>query len=222
MSLQPSDPATEAFERLRLEVALLRRAVEGLAAEAQPREPTRTLAALKKAVEDLKGEVVLLGARPALVATVEDLYGFVGKLGLRLMRPALDDLEKDRDALQAALQRLQAIDEAEARSGKAWRTAVTALGVSVVFGAMLWGQLLGPVARALPASWRAPERLAARTLDLPMGEAGEQMLAAAEPGVVQRLALARGLSDTEVAALKVCLESRGAESKDCRLKLRGR
>lgn len=56
MSLQPCDPASEAFERRRLEVALLRRAVEGLSAEG--REPavdySPTLAGLRKAVKEVQ------------------------------------------------------------------------------------------------------------------------------------------------------------------------
>ncbi|KAK0340106.1 hypothetical protein LTR94_031846 [Friedmanniomyces endolithicus] len=49
-------------------------------------------------------------------------------------------------------------------------------------GILAWAILPGLVAREIaPASWQWPERLAARTLDLPRWEAGQRMMQSAAP-----------------------------------------
>ena len=75
MSLQPNDPAADAFERLRLEVALLRRAVEGLPADsgAEPVDYSPTLARLSKSVAEVHTQVMALGERPVLALAPEQL-----------------------------------------------------------------------------------------------------------------------------------------------------
>ena len=75
MSLQPSDPAVDAFERLRSEVALLRRAVEGLAAGAQeaPVDYSPTLAELSEAIAAVNAQAVALGERPLLALAPDQL-----------------------------------------------------------------------------------------------------------------------------------------------------
>ena len=55
MRLQFSDPAAVALERLRLEVALLRRALEGLSAAAEPVDYSPALAGLSDAITALEG-----------------------------------------------------------------------------------------------------------------------------------------------------------------------
>ena len=46
---------------------------------------------------------------------------------------------------------------------------------------MLFAILPGAVARSLPVSWAVPERIAARMLGLDMWEAGQDMMAKADP-----------------------------------------
>ena len=49
-----------------------------------------------------------------------------------------------------------------------WQVGLAAL----VAGMVLWAILAGPIARVLPASWLLPERMAARSLRMPMWKGG--------------------------------------------------
>lgn len=185
MSLQPSDPASDAFERLRLEVALLRRAVEGLSAEG--REPavdySPTLAGLRKAVKEVGAGVEALGERPILALTVEQLVAAQIPMAKRLLAEPVAELERDRAAFAQAVADIRAAQCAELRRDQLRRRALALAAASAFGGALVWGLALGPAARALPASWRVPERLAAATLDLPIAEAGRRLLEAENPAV---------------------------------------
>ena len=46
----------------------------------------------------------------------------------------------------------------------------------VVFGIVFWVSLSGPIARALPASWLVPERMAAASLRLDRYDAGLRLI----------------------------------------------
>jgi len=56
----------------------------------------------------------------------------------------------------------------------------TAIG-GVVLGMVLWAAFAGTVARAVPANWQWPEKVAAWTLDMPMWEGGQRMMQLASP-----------------------------------------
>lgn len=182
MSLQPQDPASEAFERLRREVALLRRAVEGLAGEGRepPVDYSPTLAGLRKAVKEVGAGVEALGERPALVLTIEQLVASQHRMVSGLVAQPIAELARDRAAFAQAVEAIRAAQRAELQRDQLWRRALALAAASAASGALVWGLALGPVARALPASWRVPERLAAATLDLPMAEAGRRLLEAGD------------------------------------------
>jgi len=55
-----------------------------------------------------------------------------------------------------------------------------ALG-GTVFGMILWAVFAGIVARAVPEDWQWPERMAARTLAMPIWEGGQRMMQTASP-----------------------------------------
>lgn len=62
---------------------------------------------------------------------------------------------------------------ASARRGDEQNRWLAGAGVGgVIVGMALWAALAGPIARAMPDGWQWPERMAARTLDLPMWQAG--------------------------------------------------
>ncbi len=182
MSLQPSDPASEAFERLRLEVALLRRAVEGLSAEGREPAPdySPTLAGLRKALKEVGAGVEALGERPILALTLEQIVAAQIPMAKRLLAQPVAELERDRAAFAEAAKVIRAAQRAELRRDELKRRALALASASAFAGALVWGLALGPAARALPDSWRLPERLAARTLNLPMTEAGRRLLAAGQ------------------------------------------
>lgn len=222
MSLQPSDPASEAFERLRQEVALLRRAVEGLAADEQGEtlDYTPTLAELSEAVGAVNAQLADLGERPALALGPEHLSALLKQASAIVVARPMAELGRDRAAFARGTEALQTASQAElARRGSSRRYAAAG-GVGALAGAALWGLLLGPLARSLPSSWGAPDRLASATLALPMAAAGERMLERADPDGAEALRLARSLRSDQRTALERCLRQLGSgERSVCTLKL---
>lgn len=223
MSLQPSDPATEAFERLRSEVALLRRAVEGVAADAgvEPVDYSPTLAELLDAVAEVNTQVNALGERPLLALAPDQLGSLFQLAAARVLAKPVAELDRARAALNQTTEALRVARQADMARSQTWRRQFGLLGAAAVGGAILWGLLLGPLARVLPASWGAPERLASATLALPMAPAGERLLNRGDPEAAEALKAVRAMSETDMAEFQRCLSRPGgAKAKPCLLKLR--
>lgn len=222
MSLQPSDPASEAFERLRLEIALLRRAVEGVAADgqAEPVDYTPTLSELSEALGEVRAQLADLSERPALVLGVEHLSALLKQASAIVVARPIAELERDRAAFRRATEVLHAASQADLARRKSWRRYATSGAAGALAGAVLWGLSAGPLARSLPASWGAPERLASATLAMPMAAAGERMLARADANGAHVLRLARSLRRVERVGLERCLEQiRSGGRRTCTVKL---
>ncbi|BCA64361.1 hypothetical protein HMP09_p0009 (plasmid) [Sphingomonas sp. HMP9] len=189
------DPA-EAFDRLRAviegqdrELALLRRAVEGLAAERahiDAPDYTETLGQMQQGVEATADRIAVINdviARsPALAITPEQMAQRIAAAGNVARR-------EDQAALaKAGEDKARVMTELRAIAGSAWTRADQknrqlwfGLG-GMAIGILAWTILPGLVAREIaPASWQWPERMAARTLSLPMWEAGRRMLIADSP-----------------------------------------
>lgn len=223
MSLQPNDPAADAFERLRSEVALLRRAVEGLAADGgrEPPDYSPTLAELSDAVAEVNAQVTVLGERPVLALAPEQLVSLFQVAAARVLARPVVALEREQVVLGRATEALHAAREADFARSHSWRRTASLVGGGVLAGAILWGVLLGPLARSLPAAWGAPERLASATLNLPMAPAGERLLLRGDPTTWDALQLVRRIPDSQMTGLQACL-AQPADSKvrTCTLKLR--
>lgn len=181
------DAAAEAFEAVRGEVALLRRAVERLAAEraevTEPPDYTETLGELQRGVNTAAENIARVGqflkAAPALAMTPE-------QMAQRIAAAAGPARDEDRRTIATAKQGLESTTHelqryiVSARRGdeqNRWitRTAI----VAVLAGMALWAAIGGALLRATPDSWRWPERAAARTLGGSTWE-GVRRLAASE------------------------------------------
>ena len=152
MSLQPSDPAVDAFERLRSEVALLRRAVESLAAGAQeaPVDYSPTLAELSEAIAAVSAQAVALGERPLLALAPDQLGSLFQIAAAKVLAKPVAELERERSTLRHAEEALRAAREADLAKSRSWRRTTSLLGGGALVGVVLWSVLLGPVARMLP------------------------------------------------------------------------
>ena len=169
--------AAEAFEHLRSEVALLRRAVEGTAAasvESAAPDYSPTLAGLRKAIDDVGAQVEVLTANPP-VTSLQLTTGLAAVA-------AHGRSEGQRDLLQAKGAFEKGVRDLAAATGAIYavrvdrrRLVAASLGGAVV-GVAAWIGVSGPIARALPDTWQLPERMAAATLDLPRWEAGSRLM----------------------------------------------
>ena len=187
--------AAEAFERqraeleaLRAEQALLRRAVEGLAAERgaiDMPDYTETLGRIQQGVDATADRVAVINdviARsPALAMTPEQMVQRIAAAGNAARREdqaALAKAGEDKARVMAELRSLagSAWTRADQKNRQLW------FGLAgVAIGALLWAMLPGVVARAAPESWRWPEKMAARTLRLDRWTASRRLAATSQP-----------------------------------------
>ncbi len=179
------ETAQEAFARVEGELALLRRAVERMAVERAelPEQPdySETLAGMVQKID------ATLQRADALVAAARD--GATPRHVVdRIVAAGGDARAEDRRTiataaaeLKDATRVLQGVTASARRGDEQNRWLMwTAIG-GVVLGMILWAAFAGVVARAVPASWQWPEKMAARTLDMPMWEAGRHLLITDSP-----------------------------------------
>jgi hypothetical protein len=209
MSEEEHEPETaqEAFARMEGELALLRRAVERLAVERAelPEQPdySETLAGMVQKID------ATLQRADALVVAAKD-GASPRHVVDRIVAAGADARAEDRRTiataaaeLKDATRVLQGVAASARRGDEQNRWLMwTAIG-GTVFGMILWAVFAGVVARAVPASWQWPEKMAARTLAMPMWEGGQRMMQAASPSAFAALAA----GDRIVAANRETLEA---------------
>ena len=175
----PADDIAEAFEALRGEISLTRRAVEGLTA-ARERVPdySVTLGQVAEALKQTAEGIDRIERSPAVRLSPTGLTNEITKASAEaraedhaLLRETRDALTRSIGRVDGIVERGQAVDRQVRRL--VWTGAGGALG-----GMLLMAILPGAIARSLPASWHVPEWMAARTIGLDRRAAGERMIAA--------------------------------------------
>ncbi len=202
------DAAAEAFEGVRGELALLRRAVERLSAERSevPDIPdySETLGKMTKALNATMQNVGVLAK--AAEDNVAPRY-----VADRIVAAGAHAREEDRRMLTTAGEKIDKATNAlhgiggSARRADEQRRTVWQIGAGACLGgALLWTVVPGVVARSLPGKWQVPEWMAARTLDLPKWEAGQRLMQAAAPDAFANIAAGDRIVTANRAALEAC------------------
>ncbi|WP_205411715.1 DUF6118 family protein [Sphingomonas carotinifaciens] len=206
------DAAAEAFEGVRGELALLRRAIEGIAARDDRPEPpdySETLGQITKLATATyqRAEILRKAAEEETVAR---------QVAARITGAVAEDRQAVKTAaseLRDATRALQGITVSARRGDEQNRwLAWTAIG-GIVVGMIAWAVFAGIVARAVPASWQWPERMAARTLAMPMWEGGQRMMRTAAPDAFANVAAADRIVTANREALEAC-QKRAKRSKE--------
>lgn len=201
-----SDDAEEAFDLLRGEVTLLRRAVEGLLADPVkiPPEVSRQLRAQSAELKRLAEETQRLAESPALTVPPENIRRHL----LALHAAITEKLEAPWNKHLADLQSVgaefarygeRARSQDEQRGQLVWAAAGGAVAALAV-----WIILSGPIARVLPSKWSVAERMAAATLGQDRWEAGQRLMETANQEAWSRWLLAFDLYALNDAALSKC------------------
>jgi hypothetical protein len=221
--------AAEAFEAMRGELALLRRAVEGLAAERgaiDMPDYSETLGALQQGVDTAAGRINTIGQilakSPALAMTPEQMSQRIAAAGSAARREdqaALAKAGEDKARVMAELRDIagSAWTRADQKNRQLW----FGLG-GIAIGIFAWAILPGLVAREVaPASWQWPERIAARTLDLPLWEAGQRMMQSASPAAFRAIVAADRIVTANREAIERCVEAaaKARETVRCTVKV---
>lgn len=182
-----NDAAT-AFDEVRAEISLLRRAVERLTDErtAQP-DYAPSLEAIAKRLEDVCVWAKRVSERPALGLTPATLARQIAEAGETVRTRDQQMLDRAARRMDDAGSRIDAIiarSRSAAEQDRELNQNRLAFGVA---GMMLCAILPGAVARSLPVSWAVPERIAARMLGTDMWQAGQSMMFKADPARWSRI-----------------------------------
>ncbi len=180
---EPLSP-TQAFDALRGEVALLRRAIEGLAAQNDNLDSPDYSETLGQMALHMKASARTLkdmAASPALDMTPEALAKRIEAASQAARVSDHAAQIEVRERLDTATADIRQIVSHARTADEQRRHLVWVAGGGLLAGILLWSFLPGMIARSAPTSWHWPERMAAQTIGLPMGEAGARMLESANP-----------------------------------------
>ena len=218
------DEAARAFDDLRAELLLLRRAVERLTVERaevpEARDYSETLGVISHNLSGTALRVDELVNSPALSLTPE-------ALNRQIVEAGVAGRSEDRRAIAAAR---QVIEEVATKMGRQLDSHVMAedqlrqvrhvglvSGLScLVAGMLLWAVLAGPIVRSMPASWLWPEWMAARTLRMPMWEGGQHLMRSASPEAFAGVLAGNRLTVANHDALDACRKQAGKAKKAVR------
>ncbi|MBO9545643.1 DUF6118 family protein [Caulobacter sp.] len=214
------DPAEEAFGQLRTEVALLRRAVEGLAAAEERHEPVDygpTLGKMAVQLAAVDKRMEALAQSPLLSMTPARVAGEVQAVTARARQEAQGDWSRAQRALDDAVRSLGEIIPRPRAAHDQRRWVIAASAGGVMAGIVLWIGLSGPIARALPDRWQVAERMAAATLKQDRWSAGQRLVAKAKPESWRAMVDDLRLVDDNRSALEAC---RAKGSATCKISTR--
>ena len=234
--IQDGDDPAEAFDRLRAviegqdrELALLRRAVEGLAAERahiDVPDYTETLGQMQQGVNATAERIAVINdviARsPALAITPEQMaqrIAAAGSVARREDQAALAKAGEDKARVMAELRTIagSAWTRADQKNRQLW----FGMGGAAI-GILAWSILPGLIAREIaPASWQWPERMAARTLDMPMWEGGQRMMQSASPAAFRAIVAGDRVVTANREAIEGCSKAavRKRETVRCTIRV---
>jgi len=189
------DPAA-AFEALRAEVAALRASLgDGDGRVAPDYAPT---------LGKMAASLAKIEAHPALHLTPEAFAYQVRQARDASQQQGSRDLANAVQRVDAAGAELERLAEQQRTGREQVRQIAIMTAVGAIAGVIVWVCFSGPIARALPAGWRVPERMAAATLRLNRADAGIQILRTADPALWNALAAGSRLERDNAAALRGC------------------
>jgi hypothetical protein len=179
-----ADPATLAFEALREEVALVRRAVAGLAAERVSidiPDYSETLGQIMRASAATAQSVKTLAEMPALRLSARDWAHEIAAAAQEARRSDQQAFAEARHGIESIAAEMVAHlrSARSAERQRQWLIWTTAGGI--VAGMLLMAIIVGPVLRAMPGSWHWPERMAASIFGTDEETAGVRLIKTAAP-----------------------------------------
>ena len=220
----PSE-AAQAFQELRAEVTLMRRAVERLTAERmevpEPPDYSETLGVIANNITATAQRVDMLVKSPMLAMTPEQLAGRITAAASTARQEDRQTIATARTGLEDVTRQLHGYVVSARRGDEQNRWLMWSAIGGVVVGMMLWAVFAGIVARAVPASWQWPEKMAARSLDLPMWEGGQHLMRASAPDAFANIAAGDRIVTANWQALEACRKraNKAREAVRCTIKI---
>lgn len=218
------DPAAEAFARLEGELALMRRAVQHLAAERAdiviPDYGT-TLTDMAKRMGAISESLKGMAGHPAMQLTPESMGNRIAAAAESARRTDHDRISQARDDLHHAAQAMRSVT-AHARTATEQRQQLYQVaGGALLAGILLWSFLPGTIARAMPDSWHWPERMAARMVGAPSRwDAGARLMQSDSAEAWSALAQSADIQRDNRDAIDACRKSAATSQQPVRCTVR--
>lgn len=214
------DPAAEAFARLEGELALMRRAVQHLAAERADiviPDYGATLTDMAKQMGAMSGSLKGMAGHPAMQMTPESISNRIAAAAETARRNDQDRISQARSDLNHATQALHSVT-AHARTAAEQRQQLyQAAGGAFLAGILLWSFLPGTIARAMPESWHWPERMAARMVGASSRwDAGARLMQSDSPNAWNALVQAADIQRDNRDAIDACRKSAATSQQPVR------
>jgi hypothetical protein len=191
------DEPAAAFEALRAEVAALRASLGADGGGRVAPDYAPTLGKMAASLAKIEAHPALQLTPEAFAYQVRQARDAAQQQGSRDMSAAIQRV----DAAGAGLERLA---ERQRTGREQVRQAAIMTAVGAVAGVIVWVGLSGPIARALPAGWNVPERMAAATLRLNRWDAGARLMRNANPEAWSLLANGLRVWTDNAKALEQC------------------
>lgn len=218
------DPAAEAFARLEGELAMMRRAVQHLAAERADiviPDYGATLAEMTKRLGAITCSVATIADHPAMQMTPDSLGRRIEVVAESARRADHDRISQAQTDLGHAAREMRTVTAHARTAAEQCRRLFQAAGSGVLAGTLLWSFLPGTIARAVPDSWHWPERMAARIV----GEetpwtAGIRLMRADDPAMWNAIVRASRIERENREAVTGCVKSANATRQSVRCSVR--
>ena len=219
-----SDPAAEAFARLEGELALMRRAVQHLAAERAdiviPDYGT-TLTDMAKRLGAIARGINTIADHPAMQLTPDNLGARIEAVAESARRSDHDKIRQARADMDHATRDLRSLTAQARTAGEQRQQLFQVAGGCVLAGIFLWSFLPGTIARAMPDSWNWPERIATRMVGASsIWDAGARMMQAGDPQAWNALLHAANIQRDNREAIEACRKSAATSRQPVRCTVR--
>lgn len=220
------DPAAEAFSRLEGELALMRRAVQHLAAERADiviPDYGPTLAGMAESLGAMSGSIEAIAAHPAMRMTPESLGKRIEAVAESARRIDQDQINHARQELYEATSAIRTITRSAHTADVQRRDMIRAAGGGILAGIVLWSFLPGTIARAMPERWQWPERMATRMIgETSRWAAGARLMQSESPQAWSALAEAAYIRSDNRDTIDACRKSAqtSRQSVRCTVKIR--
>lgn len=218
------DPAAEAFARLEGELALMRRAVQHLAAERADiviPDYGGTLTDMAKRMGAISESLKGMAGHPAMQMTPDSIGNRIAAAAESARRSDQDRISQARSDLHHATQEMRSVT-AHARTVAEQRHQLYQVaGGALLAGILLWSFLPGTIARAMPDSWHWPERMAARMVGAPSRwDAGARLMQSDSAEAWSALAQAADIQRENRDAIDACRKSAASSRQPVRCTVR--
>ena len=219
-----SDPAAEAFARLEGELALMRRAVQHLAAERADiviPDYGGTLTDMAKRMGAISESLKGMAGHPAMQMTPDSIGNRIAAAAETARRTDHDRITQAREDLHHAAQAMCSVTTHARTAAEQRQQLYQVAGGALLAGILLWSFLPGTIARAMPDSWHWPERMAARMVGAPSRwDAGARLMQSDSAEAWSALAQAADIQRDNRDAIDACRKSAATSQQPVRCTVR--